>query len=75
MCYGAQYPAGYTNVTAAMPQPLTYNVSWPPQPADGWRCPDCTLVLAPWMASHRCTDTATAMLCKDGQSDPETGSE
>jgi hypothetical protein len=75
MCYGSyvQYPL--TTTTAVVPQPLTYSVSWPPQPAEGWRCPDCTLVLAPWMSSHRCADTAAAMLCKDDQSDRETGSE
>lgn len=77
-------PAGVTT-TAVVPQTLTYN--WPavmPAPASpaasGWKCPDCLVILAPTVKSHRCenepeptpavTVTTEGLLCKD---EPEAG--
>jgi hypothetical protein len=73
------WPYYYGNATAAPSMNTTYTVAqpawtWMPPhtenlnpvagPEYGWPCPNCTLVMAPWVSHHRCTE-AGGMLYKD----------
>ena len=48
------------NVTEPSPS-SHYQPPWPPRDKPrrtGWRCEDCNLVMAPWVAVHRCENDA-----------------
>jgi hypothetical protein len=47
-------PSTTTTTFGTCYQPA-YNPPWPPTaPVAGWPCPDCDLVMAPWVPYHRC---------------------
>lgn len=43
----------YTTSTGYGYNPAAYA---PPLKAEGWRCPSCQLVMAPWVPYHQCED-------------------
>jgi hypothetical protein len=67
--YAAAAPTT-TTLSVAQPSdwtwmpPHTQNLNPVAGPEYGWPCPNCTLVMAPWVSHHRCTE-AGGMLYKD----------
>lgn len=64
-----EVPWAFTTGAAAhwVPTAGTGYVTWPaatisatrtPEPRYGWKCPDCTTVIAPWIPEHECADTS-----------------
>jgi hypothetical protein len=52
------------------PATYTYNPVWPPAAAEGWRCPACQLVMAPWVPYHQCdgaSETSVLNKADDGE--------
>jgi hypothetical protein len=65
------FPASYTVMPYNTYQPPAYPA---PLQAEGWRCPDCTLVMAPWVPYHQCdTDARPGPLNKAEDGDGVTG--
>jgi hypothetical protein len=50
--------AGYGYNPAGYPPPLR---------AEGWRCPSCELVMAPWVPYHQCADEPEQLNKDDGE--------
>jgi hypothetical protein len=54
-----QYDAGAASAAAT-----TFQYNWPPVPAPqtaaqvGWKCADCSQVMAPWVETHNCAASA-----------------